>query len=196
MPDSAPARQPRTRLLAVAAAATALAAVSAAGGYRLGAGDDGLDYATDYADHPPLHVVGYPSTGSLAITPRVVWRLAEGSADGLAGLATSDGSSAEARSTAANWVTAFGEGAQGAVTADFYDEGSVRQSVVLYFHDTGQMKQLRIRLDGLAVADGWKVLLREPDPEGATAPPAWARPPPAAATRSADAPSRRTPPVT
>ncbi|MFJ4186893.1 hypothetical protein [Kitasatospora sp. NPDC089509] len=174
MPDAPPAPRHRVRPLTAAGAVAALMTASVAGGYWLRSADDGLDYVNDYVGHPPLRVVGYPSTGTLELTQRIVWRLADGSSGALAGLATSDGSAREALATAGNWVAAFGAGARGAVTADFYDEGSVRQTVVLYFHDTGLRKQLTLRLDGPAGADGWKVLLREPDPEKAAAPPTWA----------------------
>ncbi|WP_327683273.1 hypothetical protein [Kitasatospora sp. NBC_00458] len=159
-----------------AATAAALAAAVAASGATAWwlSGDDGLRYADDYAGHEPLRVVGYPSTGSLRLTQEVVWRLADGSHDELAALATSDGSAAEAGTTAENWVRSFQEGARGPVTAEFHGEGSVRQSVVLYFERSRQVKQLKLRLDGIGGADGWRVLLRETDPQEAAAPPTWA----------------------
>ncbi|MEV6978261.1 hypothetical protein [Kitasatospora sp. NPDC093806] len=160
-----------------AAAATAVAAAVAAVGvatWQLSTGRDELRYADDYARHEPLRVVGYPSVGSLRLTQEVVWRLADGSSGELADLATSDGSAAEAKATAANWVRSFQQGATGPVAAEFHDEGSVRQTVVLYFERTGQVKQLNLRLDGNAGSDGWRVQLREPDPKVAAAPPTWA----------------------
>jgi hypothetical protein len=39
-----------------------------------------LQYETDYANHEPLHVFGYPSTGSLQVVQEVVWRIADGKA--------------------------------------------------------------------------------------------------------------------
>jgi len=139
-----------------------------------GCSDAGLRYATDYANHEPLHVVGYPSTGTLQATQEVVWRLADGSTDELAALATSDSTEGEAKTTAANWIKGFRKGAAGKVTADFYDEGSERQVVALYFHDTGQVKDIMVRLDGLAGEAGWRVMMRETDPREATTPPDWA----------------------
>ncbi|MFJ4097594.1 hypothetical protein ACIPYS_39040 [Kitasatospora sp. NPDC089913] len=164
------ARRWRTTTAAALAGAVTASAITA---WCL-AGDDGLRYADDYAAHEPLRVVGYPSTGSLRLTQEVVWRLADGSRNGLAALATSDGSAAEADTTAANWVRSFQQGAQGPVTAEFHGEGSVRQSVVLYFERSGQVKQLKLRLDGNGGADGWRILLRETDPQEAAAPPTWA----------------------
>ncbi|GAB7109964.1 hypothetical protein JCM4814A_82790 [Streptomyces phaeofaciens JCM 4814] len=131
-------------------------------------------YAEDYTGHEPLHVLGYPSTGSLGITQQVVWRIADASADGLAELATGDGGEDAARRTADSWIKAFRKGADGKVTADFYDEGSQRQIVVLYFQDTGQTKEINVRLDGRAGEDGWRVLMDEPSMKEATAEPTWA----------------------
>ncbi|MGW3668835.1 hypothetical protein [Streptomyces sp. NPDC005141] len=71
-------------------------------------------------------------------------------------------------------MSAFGKGAGGKVIADFYDEGSERQTVVLYFQDTGQKKEISVRLDGNAGADGWHVLMDEPSMREATAEPTWA----------------------
>ncbi|MER5400784.1 hypothetical protein [Streptomyces sp. NPDC002599] len=135
---------------------------------------DDVRYAEDYAGHEPLHVLGYPSTGSLGVTQQLVWRLADDSPDRLAALATGDGGEHAARSTADNWIKAFGKGAGGKVTADFHDEGSERQTVVLYFQDTGQRKEINVRLDGNAGDDGWHVLMDEPSMKEATAEPTWA----------------------
>ncbi|MEV7598204.1 hypothetical protein AB0O91_12585 [Kitasatospora sp. NPDC089797] len=156
------------------AAAALAAAVASSVATAWWMSDDDLRYAGDYAAHEPLRTVGYPSTGSLRLTQEIVWRLADGSEGALVAMATSDGSGAEARSTAANWVASFREGARGPVTAEFHGEGSVRQSVVLYFERTRQVKQLRLRLDGNGGADGWRVLMRETDPQEAAAPPTWA----------------------
>ncbi|MFF4819116.1 hypothetical protein ACFY2K_31580 [Kitasatospora sp. NPDC001309] len=174
-PESRESREnPAGRWRTVTAAAVAAALVSSAATAWWLSADDGLDYVNDYASHEPLRVVGYPSTGTLHLTQQIVWRLADGSEGSLATMATSDGSGAEARSTAANWVRTFREGAQGPVTAEFHGEGEVRQSVVLYFGRTRQVKQFRLRLDGNGGADGWRVLMRETDPQEAAAPPTWA----------------------
>lgn len=130
--------------------------------------DESLDYQSDYANHPPLHVVGYPSRGSLEVVQKAVWRLADGDADALASLAVDDGS---ADATARNWVKAFGAGAQGEVTADFYDEGSTRQVVVLYFAKSGQIKEIEARI---GEDDIWGLTLAEPEPSDAGAKPTWA----------------------
>ncbi|MEV6618737.1 hypothetical protein AB0N31_33765 [Streptomyces sp. NPDC051051] len=134
----------------------------------------GARYAQDYAGHEPLQVLGHPSTGSLGVTQQLVRRIADGSADGLAALATGDGGEDVARGTADNWIKAFGKGAGGKVAADFHDEGSERQTVVLYFQDTGQTKEISVRLDGNAGEDGWHVLMDEPSMKEATAEPTWA----------------------
>ncbi|MET8097953.1 hypothetical protein ABZV29_15965 [Streptomyces sp. NPDC005236] len=131
-------------------------------------------YAEDYAGHEPLRVLGYPSTGSLGVTQQLLWRIADDSPGRLAALATGDGGKDAARRTAGNWTRAFRKGAGGKVAADFYDEGSERQTVVLYFQGTGQRKEISVRLDGDAGADGWHVLMDEPSMKEATAEPTWA----------------------
>ncbi|MFD4764392.1 hypothetical protein ACFWOJ_37910 [Streptomyces sp. NPDC058439] len=133
-----------------------------------------FQYETDYANHEPLHVFGYPSTGSLEVIQEVVWRIADGKAGDLEKLATSDSTDSETRKTAANWIKGFQKGAKGKVAADFYDEASERQVVVLYFQDTHQVKQIAVRVDGLAGEDGWRVLMNEPSLKEATSPPTWA----------------------
>ncbi|MEV6020737.1 hypothetical protein [Streptomyces sp. NPDC051997] len=130
--------------------------------------DESLTYQTDYSSHRPLRVVGYPSAGSLETVQKAVWRLADGDADGLAALAV-DATDADA--TARNWVKAFGAAAGGEVTADFYDEGSVRQVVVLYFAKSGQIKEIEARTGD---DDSWGLTLAEPDLAEATAKPTWA----------------------
>ncbi|MFJ7296564.1 hypothetical protein [Streptomyces collinus] len=152
----------------------ALAGGAVAGGLLTGCSSDdaSLTYQTDYSNHQPLRVVGYPSTGSLETVQKAVWRLAEGDADGLAALAVDD---AHADATARNWVKAFGAAAEGDVTADFYDEGSVRQVVVLYFAKSGQTKEIEARI---GEGDSWGLTLAEPDPAKATAKPTWAPPEP------------------
>ncbi|MFI9625497.1 hypothetical protein [Streptomyces sp. NPDC052042] len=139
--------------------------------------DDGTAYQSDYTTHQPLRVVGYPSTGSLDVVQKAVWRLADGDAAGLAALAAQGG---RADVTARNWVRAFGVAARSEVTADFYDEGSTRQVVVLYFagSDTErkpakqaeQIKEIEVRLDG----DRWCITLDEPTRSEAAAKPSWA----------------------
>ncbi|MFI1286490.1 hypothetical protein ACH4U5_38030 [Streptomyces sp. NPDC020858] len=132
-----------------------------------------LQYAGDYSSHPPLAVVGYPSTATLGITQQVVWRIADGKAGDLVPLADPDQDKATTEKTAENWIAAFRKGAGGKVTAEFYDEGSYRQTVVLYLHDTGQIKEIYVRpvsVDGKGV---WRVSMAEPDPGEATAVAPW-----------------------
>lgn len=163
----------------------ALAAV-VAGGLLTGctSDDESLTYQTDYGNHRPLQVVGYPSTGSLETVQKAVWRLADGDADGLAALAVDD---THADATARNWVKAFGAAAKGDVTADFYDEGSVRQVVVLYFAKSGQIKEIEARI---GEDDSWGLTLAERDPAEATAKPTWAPPKPGGSgSRTSGAPS-------
>ncbi|WP_030717200.1 hypothetical protein [Streptomyces sp. NRRL F-2580] len=148
----------------------ALVAVLAWGGLAgcAAADEDRLQYATDYGNHEPLGVVGYPTADSLQIAQKLIWRIADGKAGELEALAA-DGDEAkdEARETAQNWIQAFSKGAGGTVTAEFYDEGSVRQTVVVYFHDTAQTKAFLVQLTGRTGEDGWRVHMREPDPKEA-----------------------------
>ncbi|MFJ2592513.1 hypothetical protein [Streptomyces erythrochromogenes] len=154
-----------------------LAAVPAAGALSAcGADEDGLQYATDYAIHEPLGVVGFPTSDSLQVTQKVVWRLADGRAGALESLAADPddkGAKAETEKTAQNWIQAYRKGAGGKVTAGFYDEGSVRQLVVVYFHDTAQIKAFQVRLTGRTGGGGRRVTMREPDPKEASAVPDW-----------------------
>ncbi|MFD5622436.1 hypothetical protein [Streptomyces yangpuensis] len=132
-----------------------------------------LEYIGDYSSHPPLSVVGYPSTGTLGITQQVVWRIADGRAGELADLGDPEEDRGTTRKTAENWIAAFREGAGGKVTAEFYDEGSYRQTVVLYLHGTNQIKEIYIlpaTVDGKGV---FRVLMDEPDPAEATAVAPW-----------------------
>ncbi len=130
--------------------------------------EDRLQYATDYGNHEPLGVVGYPTSDSLQITQKLIWRIADGKAGELEALAAyGDEAKDETRKTAQNWVQSFGKGAGGKVTAEFYDEGSVRQTVVVYFHDTAQTKAFLVQLTGRTGEDGWRVHMREPDPKEA-----------------------------
>ncbi|PKV83194.1 hypothetical protein [Streptomyces sp. TLI_146] len=131
--------------------------------------DAANDYQSDYSRHEPLRVVGYPSRGSLEVVQKTVWRLKDGKAETLADLAVEDGKAAD--TTARNWIGAFGKAAAGKVTADFYDEGSTRQVVVLYFAATGQKKAIEVRIGG---DDTWGVTLDETDPAEAAKAPDWA----------------------
>ncbi|MFJ9735078.1 hypothetical protein ACIRUL_27710 [Streptomyces sp. NPDC101171] len=135
---------------------------------------EGASYEQAYADHEPLHVVGYPSTGSLRVVQELVWDIADGKADELRKLATGDSGEAEARKTGENWIKAFGTGADGKVTGDFHDGGSERQVVVLYFHDTRQKAEFTVRLDGDTGGENWRVLMKSPDFKDATRAPGWA----------------------
>ncbi|WP_405533042.1 hypothetical protein OG592_37760 [Streptomyces avidinii] len=110
---------------------------------------------------------------TLGITQQVVWRIADGQAGELASLADPDQDKATTEKTAENWIAAFRKGAGGKVTAEFYDEGSYRQTVVLYLHDTSQIKEIYVRpvsVDGKGV---WRVSMSEPDPAEATAVAPW-----------------------
>ncbi|MFI9251572.1 hypothetical protein [Streptomyces sp. NPDC053069] len=121
-------------------------------------GQDGLDYQTDYANHRPLRVTGHPSTGSLETVQKVVWRLADGDADGLAALNTEGD---DAGPAARAWVRAYGTAARAEVTADFLDEGSVRQEVVLHFSGPRRTQELTVRI---AEGDTWGIVLDDPAP--------------------------------
>ncbi|MFJ8053560.1 hypothetical protein [Streptomyces luteogriseus] len=103
---------------------------------------------------------------------KAVWRLADGDTEGLAALAVDD---TQDDATARNWVKAFGAAAAEDVTADFYDEGSVRQVVVLYVAKSGQIKEIEARV---GEDDSCGLPLAEPDPAEATAKPSWAPPKP------------------
>ncbi|MER7731303.1 hypothetical protein ABTX80_10530 [Streptomyces erythrochromogenes] len=135
--------------------------------------DAEAEYIGDYSSHPPLSVVGYPSTGTLGITQQVVWRIADGRVEELADLGDPDKDRGTTEKTAENWIAAFRKGAGGKVTAEFYDEGSYRQTVVLYLHGTGQIKQIYVlpaNVDGQGV---FRVHMAEPDPGEATAVAPW-----------------------
>ncbi|WP_326592595.1 hypothetical protein [Streptomyces sp. NBC_01294] len=161
-----------TRLSAARAALVAVVAWGSLTGCA--ADEEGLQYATDYGNHEPLGVVGHPTSDSLRITQKLIWRIADGKADELASLAADgDEVNGESRTTAQNWIQAFRKGAGGKVTAEFYDEGSVRQIVVVYFHDTAQTKAFHVRITGSTGEGGWRVSMREPDPREASAVPEW-----------------------
>lgn len=141
-------------------AALAALLTLAAGAPLTACSDDGARpaYQADYADHPPLRVTGHPSTGSLETVQQVVWRLADGDADGLAALDTEGG---DARDEARDWVETYGRAARAEVTADFLDEGSVRQDVVLHFAGPRRTQELTVRIGD---DDTWGVVLDAPDP--------------------------------
>ncbi|MFJ3876005.1 hypothetical protein ACIPW5_00940 [Streptomyces sp. NPDC090077] len=136
-------------------------------------GEAEVRYAGDYGGHEPLAVLGYPSAGTLRTAQEVVWRTADGDTEELAALAAPGTTHSAPEATARNWISAFGAGARGKVTAEFYDEGSKRQSVVLYFHSTGQIKQIDVR-SGMGGEDrDWYVYMDEADPAAVTAVPSW-----------------------
>ncbi|MFI5648632.1 hypothetical protein [Kitasatospora sp. NPDC051705] len=143
------------RPVAAALAAVLSAALVAGCG---GPSDAELEYAGDYAAHLHLEVTGYPVTETLGLVQQVMWRLADGSRDRLAKLGTTDGGDAGVTSDA--WIREYRRGAQGPVTADFQDDPTQRQTVVLTFHDTGQVKELLLRPAGRDGGDGWQVVLR------------------------------------
>ncbi|MEU6867929.1 hypothetical protein ABZ924_32625 [Streptomyces sp. NPDC046876] len=132
-----------------------------------------LQYAGDYSSHPPLAVVGYPSTGTLEITQQLVWRIADGKVGELAALAPDETDDDTVEKTAQNWIAAFRKGAGGKVTAEFYDEGSYRQTVVLYLHDTGQIKEIYVQPATVDRKGVWRVKMNEPNPGSATAVAPW-----------------------
>ncbi|MFJ9944514.1 hypothetical protein [Streptomyces erythrochromogenes] len=171
MPTRFPVARRRRRALRGALAAALVLGVLTGCSSKYDAAE--AEYAGDYSAHPPLSVVGYPSTGTLGITQQVVWRIADGQVDELADLGDPDKDRGTAEKTAENWIAAFRKGAGGKVTAEFYDEGSYRQTVVLYLHGTGQIKELYIQpanVDGEGV---FRVHMAEPDPAEATAVLPW-----------------------
>jgi hypothetical protein len=143
----------RKTLAAAALALTLGASLTACGG------DAQADYQTAYTNHQPLRVTGHPTTGSLGTVQRIVWHLADKDAEGLAELNTEGGdAAAEARA----WVEAYAADAQGEVTADFLDEGSVRQDVVLHFTKSRRTQELTVRIGD---EDTWGLVLDAPDPK-------------------------------
>ncbi|CAM5529609.1 hypothetical protein GCM10010343_67460 [Streptomyces avidinii] len=162
--------RPAPALRAALVSAVALGVLTACSGDVT---SEEADYIGDYSSHPPLKVVGYPSTGSLGITQQVVWRIADGKAEELALLASDERGEGVAEKTAKNWIDAFRKGAGGPVTAEFYDEGSYRQTVVLYLHGSGQIKEIYVRAARVADKEAWGVNLAEPDPGEATAVGPW-----------------------
>ncbi|MCE3033822.1 MULTISPECIES: hypothetical protein [Streptomyces] len=137
----------------------ALAVPLLLGAALTGCADKHLDYLTDYSDHRPLRVTGYPSTDSLEAVQKVVWRLADGDVDGLAALNTEGG---DARPAARAWIKAYGEAARDEVTADFYEEGSVRQAVALHFTGPDRTQQVMVRI---GPHDTWGIVLVNPEPK-------------------------------
>ncbi|GAA1098628.1 MULTISPECIES: hypothetical protein [Kitasatospora] len=147
---------PRRALTGLAAAALALSLALTAG-CSAGASEQQLQYETDYSNHPHLEVTGYPTTETLGVVQRVVWGMADGTAERLADLAHPEGSDAAHRATAADWIREYRKGAQGKVTAEFQDDPMERQSVQLTFHDTGQATVLDLRPD---IETGWRVVMK------------------------------------
>ncbi|MFC9035322.1 hypothetical protein [Streptomyces arboris] len=119
--------------------------------------DDQMAYQTDYANHQPLRVTGYPSVGSLRTVQQIVWHLADRDADSLAALHTEDD---DAGSRARAWIKAYAKDAQGQVTADFEDEGSARQEVVLHFAESRRTQEITVRINN----ETWGVALHNPKP--------------------------------
>ncbi|MFB7050426.1 hypothetical protein ACFCX7_30400 [Streptomyces microflavus] len=87
----------------------------------------------------------------------IVWHLADRDADALAALHTEDG---DANSTARPWIKAYSKDAQGQVTADFPEEGSVRQEVVLHFAESHRTQEITVRINN----ETRGVVLDSPDP--------------------------------
>ncbi|MER8062267.1 hypothetical protein GTY81_05120 [Streptomyces sp. SID8366] len=138
---------------------TALTIPLVLGAALTGCADKHPDYQTDYSNHRPLRVTGHPSTGSLEAVQRVVWRLADGDVDGLAALDTEGG---DARPAARAWIKAYGRAAaRDEVTADFHEEGSVRQVVALHFTGPDRTQQLMVRI---GEHDTWGIVLVNPEP--------------------------------
>ncbi|TGZ17940.1 hypothetical protein DV517_29130 [Streptomyces sp. S816] len=138
----------------------ALAVPLLLGAALTGCADKHLDYLTDYSDHRPLRVTGYPSTDSLEAVQKVAWRLADGNVDGLAALNTEGG---DARPAARAWIKEYGKAAaRDEVTADFYDEGSVRQAVALHFTGPDRTQQVMVRI---GPHDTWGIVLVNPEPK-------------------------------
>lgn len=156
---------PATAVRAVVATALAVGALAACSDP---ADEQEIRYAGDYGNHAPLAVVGYPSVGSLRMAQEVVWRTADGDREELASFAAPGTEHSAPTKTAENWITAFGKGARGKVTAEFYDEGSKRQTVILYFHDTDQIKQLSLRAGMGGEARDWYVYMDEAEFADAT----------------------------
>ncbi|MCU7822082.1 hypothetical protein [Kitasatospora sp. DSM 101779] len=161
----------QNRRSAVFAAALALTVL--VGGCAVSS-DPELADTNDYVSHEPLRVAGYPSAATLAVVQKAVWRLADGDAGRLAALATSDGSKTQALANAKLWVSAFGKDARGKVTAEFLGAADERQTVVVYFQDSGRRKDLHLRVDGIGGEDGWRIRMNDTDPASAVAEPTWA----------------------
>ncbi|MEU2762995.1 hypothetical protein [Streptomyces sp. NPDC007094] len=146
-------RTPRPAAL-TAALALSLGALSLTG---CTSNDEQLAYQTDYANHQPLRATGYPTVGSLRTVQQIVWHLADRDADALAALHTEDG---DANSTARAWIKAYSKDAKGQVTADFLDEGSARQQVVLHFATSHRTQEITVRINN----ETWGVVLGRPNP--------------------------------
>ncbi|MFF4932038.1 hypothetical protein ACFY2H_24580 [Streptomyces griseofuscus] len=139
---------------------TALAVPLLLGAALTGCADDKhLDYLTDYSNHRPLRVTGYPSTDSLEAVQKVVWRLADGDVDGLAALNTEGG---DARPAARAWIKEYGKAARSEVSADFEEDFAVRQSVVLHFTGPSRTEEITARP---GPHDTWGIALVNPEPK-------------------------------
>ncbi|MEU3837354.1 hypothetical protein [Streptomyces microflavus] len=75
----------------------------------------------------------------------------------MAALHTEDG---DANFTARAWIKAYSKDAQGQVTADFPEEGSVRQEAVLHFAESHRTQEITVRINN----ETRGVVLDSPDP--------------------------------
>ncbi|MGW8926339.1 hypothetical protein HLK56_33620 [Streptomyces sp. G9] len=82
--------------------------------------------------------------GSLRTVQQILWHLADRNADALAALQTEDD---DAGSIARDWIKTYATDAQGQVTADFEDGGSVRQEVVLHFAESRRTQEITVGID-------------------------------------------------
>ncbi|WP_097972777.1 hypothetical protein [Streptomyces sp. gb14] len=96
-------------------------------------------------------------TGSLRTVQQILWHLADRNADALAALQTEDD---DAGSIARAWIKTYAKDAQGQVTADFEDEGSVRQEVVLHFAESRRTQEITVLIDN----ETWGAILDSPNP--------------------------------
>ncbi|MEV7501257.1 hypothetical protein [Streptomyces sp. NPDC093018] len=129
------------------------------GAVLTGCADKHLDYLTDYSNHRPLRVTGYPSTDSLEAVQQVVWRLADGDVDGLAALNAEGGDS---RPAARAWIKEYGKAARGEVSADFEEDFAAQQLVVLHFTGPGRTEMITVRP---GPHDTWGIVLVNPEPK-------------------------------
>ncbi|MFJ2853317.1 MULTISPECIES: hypothetical protein [Streptomyces] len=82
--------------------------------------------------------------GLLRTVQQILWHLADRNADALAALQTEDD---DAGSIARDWIKTYATDAQGQVTADFEDGGSVRQEVVLHFAESRRTQEITVGID-------------------------------------------------